>query len=172
MTAVSARLPGWSVVLALMAAACGNYIDPGPTPEPTRVVRAGELYTCSNGVDGCRVTYEIGPVVREADRLRVYFLVTLEGPSGGTTSWTNDTSMHAYLKGEGRRGIVLSPASGGGTAFELMAVGGIAARDVTLVAPVRYQGYWEFVVGEPAGTELLLTYPDFDDRPAPVVVPE
>jgi hypothetical protein len=140
-------------------------------PSPTSIVRAGPAYTCGNGLDGCRVTYQVGPVTRVADRLRIFFQVTLDGPAGGTTEWTNDTAMHEHLKQTGGPGIVLTPASDSSVTYELDAVGGIASRDTMLVAPVTHLGYWEFVVPEAPGSVLLLTYPDFHGVPAEIVVP-
>jgi hypothetical protein len=159
-------------LLLMLCVACRDASSLRVHPTPTTVVRAGELYTCSNGVEDCRVTDDIGPVTRNAGSLRVEFRVTLDGPSGGTTSWTNDTAMHDQLKREGGRGIGLSPVSTRVDFYELVAVGGIASADVTLVAPVTYQGFWVFMVPDPPGTLLLLTYPDFIEAPVPIVVPE
>jgi hypothetical protein len=173
MTAPELRPHLWGILLVLLlGVSCRESNGPSATPSPTAVVRAGELYTCSNGVDGCRVTYRIGPVAHLADRVRVYFTVTLDGPGGGTTSWTNDTTYHAQLKSQGQRGIVLTRSSDDSVFYELAAVGGIAAVDETLVAPVTHFGFWEFVVSEPADALLLLTYPDFQQSPAPIAVPE
>ena len=166
------HLSGLALLLLVSAACQASEEQQRIAPTPTSIVRAGELYTCSNGAEGCRVTYEIGPVTRLDDTLRIEFRVSLDGPSGGTTSWTNDTEMHEDLQGRGEPGIGLSPASDSSVFYALVDAGGIAATDVTLVAPVSYQGFWVFAVPEPPGTELLLSYPDFIDRPAPIVVPE
>jgi hypothetical protein len=80
--------------------------------------------------------------------------------------------MHEFLKTQGQRGIALALESDHNVVYELVAVGGIASTDVLLVAPVTYEGYWEFMVAEPPGTPLLLTYPNFSESPVPVVVPE
>ena len=156
-----------AVILAL-GASCRDFREPngGPTP----VVRASEAYTCANEMDGCRVTYRIGPVNEMSGTIRVHFTVALDGPRGGTTQWTNDSSFHDYLKEQGEPGIVLMLGSDNRVIYELADVGGIASVDEMLVAPVTYEGYWDFVVPEPAGSLLLLTYPDF--APAPIVVPE
>ena len=161
----------WSLGLVLLlGVACRDYLDPVVTQVPT-VVRGGELYTCGNGLDGCSVTYEIGPVTAISGKLRIDFLVTLDGPSGGTTQWTNDTTFHEFLKEQGQRGIVLTLASDSSVFYELADVGGIASIDEMLVAPVSHWGFWEFIVPEPPGSLLLLTYPDFSESPAPIVVP-
>ena len=168
--AVALRRQLWSTALIiLLGASCGDYKDPNASPT---VVRAGEVYTCSNGLDGCQVTYRIGPVTQVSGKIRIDFLVTLDGPAGGTTQWTNDTDFHKLLKEQGKRGIVLTLALENRVYYELVAVGGIASIDDMLIAPVTYEGFWEFVVPEPPGSLLLLSYPDFIEAPAPVVVPE
>jgi hypothetical protein len=111
-------------------------------------------------------------VTRLSDTIRIDFVVTLDGPAGGTTSWTNDTTFHEFLKQQGERGIVLTRSSDSSVFYELTGVGGIAAIDETLVAPVTHWGFWEFRAPEPPGSLLLLTYPDFIQAPAPIVVPE
>jgi len=171
MTVPKLRPHFWSLALVLLVGlACRDYYSPLASPSP--VIRGGELYMCGNGLDGCRVTYQIGPVTQMSGKLRIDFLVTLDGPSGGTTQWTNDTTFHEFLKEQGQRGIVLALSSDSSVFYELAAVGGIAAIDETMVAPVTYQGYWEFIVPEPPGSRLLLTYPDFMEAPVPIVVPE
>lgn len=174
MSSTLVRTPlGVLAVLLALAVACRDKDEQQRiAPTPPSVIRAGELYPCSNGVEGCRVTYEIGRVTRIADRLRIEFLVTLDGPSGGTTDWTNDMQMHDQLEGEGQAGIGLALVADRSVFYELIDAGGIAASNVTLVAPVTYQGFWVFHVSEPPGTELLLRYPDFIDRPVPITVPD
>jgi hypothetical protein len=160
------------LLLLLLAVACRQYLEPVATPVPTIVVRGGELYTCGNGLAGCSVTYRIGPVTHAAGRLRVDFTVTLAGPSGGTTQWTNDTAIHSFLRSQGQQGIAVISALDSSAVYELSSVGGIAAMDVLMIAPVSYEGFWEFAIAEPPGALLLLTYPDFSESPVPVEVPE
>jgi len=167
------RLCFWGLALLLaLALACRQAGEEALVATPTPVVRAGELYTCANGADGCRVTYVIGPVTRAGERLRIDFTVSLDGPAGGTTAWTNDAAMHRDIMERGGRGIVLVLATDESVAYELTGVGGYASIDDTLVAPVTHRGYWEFDVPDLPGLELLLSYPDFSDRPVPIVVPE